>query len=579
MRMPLLGWVLGLLVLVPAARGLTADELLLITNKNLPEGRALAELYARERGVPAGRILEIPLPVTEEVAAEQYDEHIAPAVRQYLEANGLRDQVKCLVTFYGVPLRLRQRPFTALEQAEVAELQREVQRVGAEIERLVEGLEQEVKAIQADNTGPDNTGPDNTGPDNTAPDEAAPGQTPPATRKAPSAAKVNHEDLAKRADAAFKALERALPQLDDAGRRRLMGRMLQVMEALAGPAAIVERVRVDGPADSQQAIRMRQLREKVAAASRGMAELQGEQHDPAVRGRLRQIVREHFGLIAYATLVNTQLGILNPSQTAAAVDSELALLWWEDYPRARWIWNPLHHEAKAGVRVPPVLMVARLDGPSPLVVRRMILDAVAAETTGLKGQLVVDAGGSLTLGSKGARPDEYTKWDDYLKRLARLARERSKLTVMLDESAAVIQPANRVDHVALYCGWYSVRNYVPGLALEPGAVALHIASYEAISVRGENEKGWVAGLLRDGAAASIGAVAEPYLHTFPRPDAFFPLLMTGRVTLAEAYWRTTPTVSWMMVLFGDPLYRPYARTPALELDALPPSLRRGIEEK
>ena len=33
----------------------------------------------------------------------------------------------------------------------------------------------------------------------------------------------------------------------------------------------------------------------------------------------------------------------------------------------------------------PVVMVARLDGPSPAIVRRMIDDAIATEETGLGG--------------------------------------------------------------------------------------------------------------------------------------------------------------------------------------------------
>jgi uncharacterized protein (TIGR03790 family) len=207
-------------------------------------------------------------------------------------------------------------------------------------------------------------------------------------------------------------------------------------------------------------------------------------------------------------------------------------------------------------------MVSRLDAPSPLIVRRMILDALAAEQSGLEGKFLIDAGGSLTLGAKGARPDEYSKWDDYLRNLARIAREKSALQVVLDEAPGVVPATSRVDDVALYCGWYSVRNYVPGMRFARGAIAMHIASFEAVSLRGPDEKGWVAGVLRDGAVATIGPVAEPFLQTFPRPDELFPLLLDGELTLAEAYWRTTPTASWMMVLFGDPLYRPFAAKPA-----------------
>jgi hypothetical protein len=63
----------------------------------------------------------------------------------------------------------------------------------------------------------------------------------------------------------------------------------------------------------------------------------------------------------------------------------------------------------------------------------------------------------------------------------------------------------------------------------------------------------------------MGPVEEPYLTAFPLPTDFFGLLLTGRYSLVECYYLTTPKVSWMMTLIGDPLYRPFARNPALTL--------------
>jgi hypothetical protein len=74
----------------------------------------------------------------------------------------------------------------------------------------------------------------------------------------------------------------------------------------------------------------------------------------------------------------------------------------------------------------------------------------------------------------------------------------------------------------------------------------------------------------------VGPVAEPYLHSFPLQEEFFPLLMTGKLPLAEVYWTTTPLTSWMQTCIGDPLYTPFARNPALKVDDLPPLLRSTI---
>jgi hypothetical protein len=118
---------------------------------------------------------------------------------------------------------------------------------------------------------------------------------------------------------------------------------------------------------------------------------------------------------------------------------------------------------------------------------------------------------------------------------------------------------------------------VPACEFKAGAVGYHIASYEMLSLRTDNEKGWVAGMLNDGIASTLGAVAEPYLSSMPPPDEFFPLLLTGKLTLAEVYWKTTPMTSWMMSFIGDPLYTPFKVNPQLKPEQLPPLLQRAFE--
>jgi hypothetical protein len=83
----------------------------------------------------------------------------------------------------------------------------------------------------------------------------------------------------------------------------------------------------------------------------------------------------------------------------------------------------------------------------------------------------------------------------------------------------------------------------------------------------------VRGLLKDGVAATLGPVSEPYLQSFPPPDEFFPLLLTGRLTLAEVYWKTELMASWRMCLVGDPLYTPFEADPQMKVESLPVPLQ------
>ena len=80
-------------------------------------------------------------------------------------------------------------------------------------------------------------------------------------------------------------------------------------------------------------------------------------------------------------------------------------------------------------------------------------------------------------------------------------------------------------------------------------------------------------LLIDGAAATIGPVGEPYTIGFPKPEEFYGFLVTGEYTLVESYARSQLFTSWMMVLVGDPLYNPYAKTPKLKSWEVLPSPR------
>jgi len=52
--------------------------------------------------------------------------------------------------------------------------------------------------------------------------------------------------------------------------------------------------------------------------------------------------------------------------------------------------------------------------------------------------------------------------------------------------------------------------------------------------------------------------------------------MTGKLTLAEVYWKTTPLTSWMTTCIGDPLYTPYKVNPPLAADDVSPGLRSAL---
>src|SRR5438874_4994630 len=130
---------------------------------------------------------------------------------------------------------------------------------------------------------------------------------------------------------------------------------------------------------------------------------------------------------------------------------------------------------------------------------------------------------------------------------------------------------------ALYYGWYAATVAgpftQPDFHFVPGAVAVHIHSFGASTLRDTNAN-WVGPLLARGAAASIGNVYEPYLQLTPHLDIFNDRLLHG-FTFAESAYMATRVLSWMSVMVGDPLYRPYAAW--LQIDVPSGFAKRGTD--
>ncbi len=254
-----------------------------------------------------------------------------------------------------------------------------------------------------------------------------------------------------------------------------------------------------------------------------------------------------------ATFVNGMPELI-ATRNDASVDSELSVLGLAPPSPGGLVPNPyfqrftpiLDDPVPAGILLP-----ARLDGPTPQIVRAMIDDALQTERTGLYGWGYVDARG-ITSGG-------YAEGDKWLGNL-RDAMRRQGIPVIFDNNPATFPPGFPVTDAAAYFGWYA--GAVDGPFADPafafvrGAVAVHIHSFSAATLR-DVAANWCAPLLARGAAATLGNVYEPYLSLTANLDVFQDRLMNG-MTFAESAWIAQRALSWMSVAVGDPLYRPYA---------------------
>lgn len=310
---------------------------------------------------------------------------------------------------------------------------------------------------------------------------------------------------------------------------------------------------------------LEKLRPELAVARKKLAELEKNKGDAKEIAAARRQVQGY----------EERERAMTHAETQASVDSELMLLWWEKYPLVRWVANPLYLRASDASRKgkPPVLLVSRLDGPSAEIAMRLVDDAIAAEKTGLKGKAVIDARGIKYDAKSDPSGTGYAGYDESFREAAELLK-KAGLAVELDDKGELLKPG-AAKGVALYAGWYSLANFVDCCEYVPGAVAWHLASSEAITLRNKDSKLWCPNLLKKGVCATLGPVAEPYTVGFPKPAEFFGLLATGEYTLAECYAKSMLLCSWMTVLVGDPLYNPYKGQGRLKVSDVQPSPKRS----
>jgi uncharacterized protein (TIGR03790 family) len=237
----------------------------------------------------------------------------------------------------------------------------------------------------------------------------------------------------------------------------------------------------------------------------------------------------------------------------ASVDSELATLG----RFSRQISGPVlngyfkSYRSIAEYGEPSLMLVCRLDAPTAETVRRMIVDSIAAEKNGLWGRGYVDGAhntaGGLEIG------------DTWLQEICDQL-HKTGIPVVYEDTPALFPAGYPMSDCALYYGWYS-GNVAgpftqPDFHFVPGAVAVHIHSFSASTLR-DPDANWVAPLLTKGAAASLGNVYEPYLGLTANLNIFNDRLLHG-FTFAESAYMSVRGLSWMSVMVGDPLYRPYA---------------------
>jgi uncharacterized protein (TIGR03790 family) len=520
----------------PAYPALAPQEVLVVGNANSADSVELAKFYADARGIPQQNVLLVKAVTTYEISHAEYDAQVRDPIREHLRKNKLEGRIRAICLMWGIPIRVTDdvttRYTVAASQAFV--------RMAVDRRLLV-----------------------SVGKDFTVPKIAD--LKPVSALFAPTVSIT--DTSAMKADDLHKDVDRLLAEkltevgkIVDPAKRQIASRQLMgVYQDIHGLRGLV---RFLGDSKLPGGPKVEDLKAQIDSFEKTLAEQ--PKVPTAVQGAKARLdlIDEISGAWGLWTAPE-ETRQFKPAD--AALDSELALLWFDEYPLPGPMPNPLFWRNPPDIRskkVPPTMLVSRIDGPTKADAMRIIKGSIEAEKAGLKGICYIDAGGL----------ERAKQYDDNFRMLYRLILTNTKSkAAVLDEKKEVFPPRS-CPNAALYVGWYSLQKYVPAFIWQTGAVGWHVTSFEAMHLRDADSQEWCAKMIQNGVVATIGGVNEPYLGAFPLPQDFFPLLMTGKYTVAECYYRTTPYLSWRLTFIADPLYNPFAVDGEVGVEQLPKGL-------
>lgn len=533
---------------------LRPSQIAIIVNGNNAASYKVGEYYAKARHIPLTNLIALNLPrQVQVITAPFYDTRVASAIRQVLTERHLREQIRCLVTTYGIPLKVGPQTPTFANMAEVRHLRQQI--IAGRLQ-LLAGI-QELTHIDGLPVTPYKVPPNLT--------SLGGGKQ----RSAAFAAVQSFRGAIVQASNFFDAHP---GQKTPADNRSLLAQLRHGL----GLGVMANLIHAHGT--SIQAMEMKDfLRHEKKATLRALAKyemLKVHRYLAVNRKAMRHLKRRYFGISGEVMEDIAQITYLLRVHSKSSLDSDLMMLWYGRVYHAGWCQNPIAlsnwHAALAALH-PRIMMVSRIDGLSPQMVEAMIARGLRVQALGLRGKVYIDA-----RGLHGTDP--YSDFDRLLRHTAAMLKRDATIPVVLNDVPALFK-RSQSPKCAVYCGWYSVHHFVNCCQWVPGFVGYHVASFELDSLHNPSDTAWCINLLKHKACGTSGPVWEPYLFSFPQPNEFFPLLLSGKFPQIEVYSLSTPAMGWRQAYVGDPLYNPFQHDPRFRKKYLRRShlLRKAFE--
>jgi uncharacterized protein (TIGR03790 family) len=133
----------------PLLLALSPGDLLIVSNRSVPESAQLARYYMKRRNVPPGNNLPLKTSSGEQISRKEFDQEIASPLRDFIKKNDPDgNRFKCIVLMYGMPLRILPSGLSEDGKSHLVELRKSSEDLSDRIKAFGTGNEKQVKALR-----------------------------------------------------------------------------------------------------------------------------------------------------------------------------------------------------------------------------------------------------------------------------------------------------------------------------------------------------------------------------------------------------------------------------------------------
>ncbi len=117
---------------------LEPDEILVIANSDIAASVQIAQYYCEKRAVPTANILALPLgtSLSDTITRDNYEKQLAEPIRSRLASPEFAGKIRCLLTTYGVPIKVGKRGQLKGKKDELKQLKKLAEQEKNKIEQL-----------------------------------------------------------------------------------------------------------------------------------------------------------------------------------------------------------------------------------------------------------------------------------------------------------------------------------------------------------------------------------------------------------------------------------------------------------